>query len=184
MLLSPFTSPRRLAVLTILVFLAIVVLVRNSTYSEYLPSYDLPTFSNAEVPQDTTTGSSSFKEDAGKNGLWQEYKADDEKPQAVKAPVEEEYEEKPQAVKHTTIAAAAASHSPVAPPSESASTSPTASGSTTKITPLQHSSYSEIQAKIKDFIQWDRPNTPNHWPGFGDYVDQDYDPNRWEGLPM
>ncbi|THY80515.1 hypothetical protein D6C93_09875 [Aureobasidium pullulans] len=189
MLLSPFGSPRRLAVVTILVFLAIVVLVRNSTYSEYLPKYDLPKFTNGRVPEDTTTGSSSFKEDSGKSELWQEYKADQDKIHAAPPPPlkEEEYEEKPV---HTTIVTTSHSSSSsstsasVASSSDSVSTSATKTGTTAKITPFVHASYKELQAKIKEFIQWDRPNKGSHWPGYGDYVDKDYDPNRWEGLPM
>lgn len=190
MLLSPFTSPRRLAILTVLVFLAIVVLVRNSTYSEYLPSYDLPSFSNGKVPQDTTTGSKSFGEDAPaqdttKQDLWHEYKPAEDKTHVTEPAAEEEYEEKPKviAVDHTSTS----SHSSSASSSTSHSTSATTAASESdkaSISPIEHSSYSEIQEKIKEFIQWDRPDTPGHWPGYGDYVNKDYDPNRWEGLPM
>ena len=51
------------------------------------------------------------------------------------------------------------------------------------ITPIQHASYKETQDRIQEFIKWERPNTPNHWPGWDDYRETDYDPNRWEGLP-
>ena len=182
MLLSPFGSPRRLALLTVLVFLALVVLVRNSTYSEYLPKYDLPSFSNAKVPQDTSTGSISFKEDSSQSDLWQEYKPDQDKvsPAAPPPPKQEEYEEE---IEVTSIPASS-SHSPSASSSTSVSNSGSKTASLAKITPLVHASYRELQAKIQDFIQWDRPDKGDHWPGYGDYVDKDYDPNRWEGLPM
>lgn len=184
MLLSPFGSPRRLALLTVLVFLALVVLVRNSTYSEYLPKYDLPSFGNDRGPQDTSTGSISFKEDSSQGELWQEYNPDQDKvhPAPPPPPKEEEYEEK---IEVTSIPTST-SHSTSA--SSSTSVSISASGSKTaspaKITPFVHASYKELQAKIQEFIQWDRPNKGGHWPGYGDYVDKDYDPNRWEGLPM
>jgi hypothetical protein len=145
-------------------FLTIVVLVRNSTYSEYLPAYTVPNFDTNKSPlQDTTTGSSSFKDDAGKSDdLWQEYTPDkDKKPHAAPKPppVEQEYEQ----VTTTT------------------SSSVSAPATTT---PFVHATYKDLQAKIKDFIQWDRPNNGGHWPGYDEYADKDYDPNRWEGLPM
>ncbi|KAG9543634.1 hypothetical protein KCV04_g21817, partial [Aureobasidium melanogenum] len=180
MLLSPFGSPRRLALLTVLVFLALVVIVRNSTYSEYLPKYDLPSFGKG--PQDTSTGSNSFKEDSSQSELWQEYKPDQDKvhPAPPPPPKEEEYEEK---VEVTSIPTST-SHSTSTSSSTSASSSGSKTASSAKITPFVHASYKELQAKIQEFIQWDRPNKGDHWPGYGDYVDKDYDPNRWEGLPM
>lgn len=45
----------------------------------------------------------------------------------------------------------------------------------------QQLSYHELQQKIQDFIQWDRPST-DHWPAWHDYDQTDYDPNRWEAL--
>ena len=181
MLLSPFGSPRRLAVLTVLVFLAIVVLVRNSTYSEYLPKYDLPSFGNAKPPQDISTGSSSFKEGSALTEPWQEYKPEQDKVQpAPPPPKEEEYEEK---VEVTSIPTSA-KHSSTTSTSKSVSTSASKTSASAKITPFVHASYKELQAKIKEFIQWNRPEKGGHWPGYGDYVDKDYDPNRWEGLPM
>jgi hypothetical protein len=189
MLLSPFGSPRRLAVLTVLVFLAIVVLVRNSTYSEYLPKYDLPSFGNAKVPQDISTGSNSFKEGSALSEPWQEYKSEQDKVQpAPPPPKEEEYEEKvevtsiPTSVSHSTTTSTSKSGSTSV--STSASTSASKTSSSAKITPFVHASHKELQAKIKEFIQWDPPDKGDHWPGYGDYVDKDYDPNRWEGLPM
>jgi hypothetical protein len=189
MLLSPFGSPRRLAVLTVLVFLAIVVLVRNSTYSEYLPKYDLPSFGNGKVPQDISTGSNSFKEGSALSEPWQEYKSEQDKvQQAPPPPKEEEYEEKvevtsiPTSISHSTTVSTSKSVSTSV--STSASTSASKTSSSAKITPFVHASHKELQAKIKEFIQWDPPDKSDHWPGYGDYVDKDYDPNRWEGLPM
>ena len=45
----------------------------------------------------------------------------------------------------------------------------------------QQISYDEVQDKIQEFIQWDRPNT-DHWPAWHDYDRADYDPNRWEAM--
>jgi len=45
----------------------------------------------------------------------------------------------------------------------------------------QEISYDELQVRIQQFIQWDRPYT-DHWPAWHDYDNADYDPNRWEGM--
>lgn len=42
-------------------------------------------------------------------------------------------------------------------------------------------SYDELQDKIHDFIQWDRPST-DHWPSWHEYDQATYDPNRWEAM--
>ncbi|KAJ4346889.1 uncharacterized protein N0V89_010822 [Didymosphaeria variabile] len=33
---------------------------------------------------------------------------------------------------------------------------------------------------MEEMLDWIRPNWEGHWPPFSDYVDQEYDPNRWE----
>lgn len=45
----------------------------------------------------------------------------------------------------------------------------------------QQLSYDELQGRIQQFIQWDRPYT-DHWPAWHDYDNTDYDPNRWEAM--
>ncbi|KAK5945912.1 hypothetical protein PMZ80_000051 [Knufia obscura] len=45
----------------------------------------------------------------------------------------------------------------------------------------QQLSYDELQDRIQQFIQWDRPYT-DHWPAWHDYDNADYDPNRWEAM--
>lgn len=42
-------------------------------------------------------------------------------------------------------------------------------------------SHDELQDKIHNFIQWNRPLT-DHWPAWHDYDQAAYDPNRWEAL--
>jgi hypothetical protein len=38
---------------------------------------------------------------------------------------------------------------------------------------------------LKDMLDWSRPEHRNgHWPPYEDYVDKDYDPNRWEGFKL
>ena len=37
---------------------------------------------------------------------------------------------------------------------------------------------------MKKMLDWGRPTWDGHWPPFNDYVDKEYDPNRWEQFPM
>ncbi|GAB7360555.1 hypothetical protein MBLNU230_g0440t1 [Neophaeotheca triangularis] len=72
MLLSGFTSPRRLALLAAFLFIGAFILMRNSEYNGYLPQVQVPGLSNAagetksslEVDKETTLGGSGG--DAGK----------------------------------------------------------------------------------------------------------------------
>lgn len=42
----------------------------------------------------------------------------------------------------------------------------------------------DMKEYMKSMLKWDRPSWLGHWPAFEDYVDKDYDPNRWEQFPM
>ncbi|KAF2743510.1 hypothetical protein M011DRAFT_430883, partial [Sporormia fimetaria CBS 119925] len=37
---------------------------------------------------------------------------------------------------------------------------------------------------MKQMLEWPRPTWEGHWPPFKDYVDREYDPNRWEYFPL
>ncbi|KAF2871223.1 hypothetical protein BDV95DRAFT_595095 [Massariosphaeria phaeospora] len=41
-----------------------------------------------------------------------------------------------------------------------------------------------VKEYIKQMLKWGRPTWDGHWPPFGDYIDKEYDPNRWEQFPM
>lgn len=62
-------------------------------------------------------------------------------------------------------------------PEKSSSTSPLLSVPAEQA--IQHNEY------MKDMLDWSRPEHRNgHWPAYEDYVDADYDPNRWEGFKL
>ena len=42
----------------------------------------------------------------------------------------------------------------------------------------------DLKEYIKGMLKWDRPNWQGHWPPFADYVDKEYDPNRWERFAL
>jgi hypothetical protein len=41
-----------------------------------------------------------------------------------------------------------------------------------------------IKEYMQSMLKWDRPTWDGHWPPFQDYVDKQYDPNRWEQFDM
>lgn len=172
MLLSPFSSPRRLILLAVFLFFAVLLLVRNSQYSAYLPKYDVPTFTSDKTQSGGANKDvAAPKQDATQDNLWQPYKPD--KPKPTKAPEEWEYHQdapKPDIADQNSAPAFSGNGDNAKDPAN-------------VITPIAHPSYQETQQKIKELIDWEPLNTPNHWPSWDDYKDKDYDPNRWEGLP-
>lgn len=37
---------------------------------------------------------------------------------------------------------------------------------------------------MKKMLDWERPTGAGHWPPYNDFVNTDYDPNRWEAFDM
>lgn len=71
-----------------------------------------------------------------------------------------------------------ASPAPVRPPP------PAAEHHVPPPTTQQRLTYAQVKTKIKDLLGlWTPPNDEAHYPPYNGYRDQDYDPNRWEGLP-
>ena len=181
MLFSPFTSPRRLALLAGLVFLfAIAYLSSSPSYREYLPKYDSSTYK------------SSNEEDQPLKGHVE--KPADELDLPIHAPVQDSsHDEAPKAhgedYKYTpassTVNYVAASSTSSPTPSSSAS-SEHSSGKAASYNPqpLPHQPFEQIQAQIQELIRPWRPETPQpeHWPPYDQYINSDYNPNRWEGF--
>ncbi|KAF2685354.1 hypothetical protein K458DRAFT_365715 [Lentithecium fluviatile CBS 122367] len=42
----------------------------------------------------------------------------------------------------------------------------------------------DMKDYMRELLKWDRPSWEGHWPPFADYVEKDYDPNRWEQFDM
>lgn len=170
MLLSPFSSPRRLILLAVFLFFAVLILIRNSQYSEYLPKYDLSKF--------TSSGSKDSKTHAtdGKAEMWRPYSPSHETSISTSVPADGEQHNQDQPLPSPSMS--------ISTPQQGTSSplSLTASSSTATITPLVHPTYQQLQEKIQNFIDWTPPDIPNHWPSWDEYKDKDYDPNRWEGL--
>ncbi|KAK4539371.1 hypothetical protein LTR36_011001 [Oleoguttula mirabilis] len=202
MLLSGFASPRRLALLAIVVFVLAIIYMQATSYSEYLPKYDIPGFS-------------SSKDGEPKSSL----EEDQKQPGRVETPAEEGLKvpelkassgsSSAISVQTTTIkesggdswriggtstpsaeAVATSTKLPTHSPSPSPSPSPSASdipvsNTTTVDAPaaLPHESYESVQLKVQELIKdWTPPPDGDHWPSYDGYHDKDYDPNRWEGF--
>ncbi|CAI6295562.1 unnamed protein product [Periconia digitata] len=44
--------------------------------------------------------------------------------------------------------------------------------------------FTDLKEYMKSQLNWPRPNWIGHWPPFDEYVNKEYDPNRWEHFPM
>lgn len=42
----------------------------------------------------------------------------------------------------------------------------------------------DLKKYLREMLNWNRPSWNGHWPPFNDYVDKEYDPNRWEQFDM
>ncbi|KAF2113683.1 hypothetical protein BDV96DRAFT_496189 [Lophiotrema nucula] len=41
-----------------------------------------------------------------------------------------------------------------------------------------------LKEYVTEMLNWSRPTWVGHWPPFGDYINMEYDPNRWEQFDM
>ena len=180
MLLSGFTSPRKLALLAVFVFFIAIVFLQSSSYSA-LTNNGIPGFGSNDdgksSPELDHDGKSSLEEDKGSRPGT-----------AVETP-QKRPTGLPGKVAWSTPASLSDSvdgatttkfgmHSPSTPPS---STQTDSAYSTPTL--LSNETHEAIQSKIQDLIKsWTPPLINGHWPPYDWYGDQDYDPNRWEGF--
>lgn len=57
---------------------------------------------------------------------------------------------------------------------------------TSKSSPLDYAPPRPTNMKeyMQEMLNWNRPSWEGHWPPFGDYINKEYDPNRWEQFDM
>ncbi|KAK5110165.1 hypothetical protein LTR85_001547 [Meristemomyces frigidus] len=198
MLLSGFTSPRRLALLAVVVFVLAIIFLQTSSYSEYLPKYDIPGLSSSKNGEPK----SSLEEDQQAPGRIEtpseeglkvpEVEASSGSRSAISTATTDSqgggYGWRIDATGATTSETVAQTstelptHSPS--PSHSIAHIPAISNTTSDApAPLPHESYESVQLKVQELIKdWKPPPTSDHWPPYDGYHDKDYDPNRWEGF--
>jgi len=163
MLFSPFSSPRRLALLAVLILFTIALLLRNSQYSQRVPA---PAFTGSKpIPHEGSPNSRPDKP----------WKDDGHDSALVPNPDDNLVAAKPQSTQDITTIPKQIdlpTHAPAKPKNYMDD----------KITPVRHLPFEEQQNKIKDLIKWQPLNTGGHWPSWDAYGNSDYDPNRWEGF--
>jgi len=181
MLFSSFTSPRRLALLALSVFIVAIIFLQTTLYSEYLPKYDIPGFSSDHKGEQK----SSLEEDQQQPSRVETPSDGGLKVPGVKqsSSIVEAETRTSGALGVTTISAVSSStrlptHSPYAPHVPQSNTSMVAD-----LQPLPQESYGSVQLKVQELIKdWTPPALAGHWPPYDGYHGKDYDPNRWEGF--
>nr|OQO26596.1 hypothetical protein B0A51_08277 [Rachicladosporium sp. CCFEE 5018] len=194
MLLSAFTSPRRLALLAVFVFIvALAFLSSSPSYQGYLPDYKIPGYSKSsneedqgkgkvEAPAKEATAAAAVHTSAahGDEYDWTN-SVDFVAATSTRTEVESTISELP-------------THSPS--PSSSASTSASTtttlpqhasmsnSSATYAPSPLPHAEKQVIDIQMQGLLHdWHPPaSIPKHWPSAEEYVGKDYNPRRWEGF--
>ncbi|KAF2200918.1 hypothetical protein GQ43DRAFT_472274 [Delitschia confertaspora ATCC 74209] len=148
-------SPRRLALLALFSFLLILLIVHQSPWVGGSNVYEqLPLFKSERPDLDvsTTAGVGAF--DSATQDVADEH---------LKAEAEA-----------TVKLKDAGSNSGPRPPWTTTTTS--------KPSPLdyQEKRPGSLKQYMLEMLDWNRPSWGGHWPPFGDYVNKEYDPNRWE----
>lgn len=153
MLLSPSSSPRRLALLALFLFLAVLILLRQSHYTQNLSIPHRPIGVPTQEAVDDVSEVIHSHKDA--NTLPDENES-----------AQPESETKPPST-HKTLP-----YKPKPIPNYRAG----------KITKVKRLPFQKLQQKIKALIDWKTLDSDYHWPSWDAYKDADYDPNRWEGF--
>lgn len=155
MLFTPFSSPRRLALLAVLVLCCTLVLFRKSDYRDKISSYTFtgarPIEQHLDTPKEQTKppekqrpfGEDPIADKVANGRQKHQHPSVDVTPFQVPKPVN--YSDGP-------------------------------------ITPVKHLTFPDLQKSIVDLKDWETLNTENHWPSWDAYKNSDYDPNRWEGF--
>ncbi|KAI7487229.1 hypothetical protein KC351_g2736 [Hortaea werneckii] len=199
MLLSSFSSPRRLAFLALGLFLIAIVLVQRSSYREYLPKYDIPGLSGSKGGEQK----SSLEED-----LQEPERIEEPLRSSSSAPEWGQPEEHVQTMsRHAGPTSSSERYADgfgaLSTPASSTATATSGSTSASSTLPTHspsashssvgnssaghhaspHESYESVQMKIQELIKgWTPPPIGGHWPPYDGYYDATYDPNRWEGF--
>ena len=161
-MLGRFTTSRRLAVIALLTFILSLIILQRTSYSGGWSAEDaagnkLPLSEDNpdnRVPADDVTIAAPYPPRPG------------ESEEEEKSPGKSKTSSKPTP---TPTAIEIPSKEDPPPPRHYPS-------------PLPRKSADDTQAYVEQMIQWDRPDV-GHWPAYGDYVDANYDPNRWEAFP-
>lgn len=160
-------SPRRVTILACLAFAFIVLVLQQSPWTKERVYEHIPLFKSNPRPDQSPISNSGDSPHAHLEDAWQHavpvatpsHVADDR-------PLDVDASQTPVASKTKAL-----------PPWV---TAPSRTASFVPPTPRP----TNMKEYMKKMLDWGRPTWDGHWPPFNDYVDKEYDPNRWEQFPM
>lgn len=160
MLFSASSSPRRLALLALLVFCCTLILFRNSKYSESVRSYS---WKGASSINDAAVQEPALPPSLNLDEIQEPVRP------GIGAPTKDNgnsYKKKPQ---HGHSTGGIPAPNPI-------------DYMIGDKKPIKHLRYDDQQRLVKELGEWETLDTANHWPSWDAYEDAEYDPNRWEGF--
>ncbi|KAF2766678.1 hypothetical protein EJ03DRAFT_329829 [Teratosphaeria nubilosa] len=182
MLLTGY-PPRRLVLVVVLIFLAAVLFLQQTTYKEYMPAF--------KWTQDGQHGSPA--QDGSRLEKPEEGSAVPVKTAEVDLPVNTA--DRPGSMSTVSSAGHVAASSTSASylteetmwtisPLQSTTDVPAQNAEpASSKQPLPHEGYETVQSRVQELIKdWTPPPQGDHWPPYDGYADKDYDPNRWEAF--
>jgi hypothetical protein len=154
-------SPRRLAFFSLVAFVCIIAVLQQSPWASTSVYEQLPLFYSS--PSSPTPSPDSRPSSSPNSSLENNPNVASGRPQD-------------QEVVDAELQNTGTSNKPL-PPWTTASSKPS---------PLDYSPPQPTNLKeyMKEMLNWRRPSWDGHWPPFLDYVDKEYDPNRWEEFEM
>jgi hypothetical protein len=158
-------SPRRFAILACVAFAFIVLVLQQSPWTKERVYEQIPLFKSNPRPDQSPISNSGEPAQAHVEDAWQHAV-----PVATPSHVAEEKPIEPSQIP-------VASKTKALPPWV---TAPSRTASFVPPTPRP----TNMKEYMKKMLDWGRPSWDGHWPPFNDYVDKEYDPNRWEQFPM
>jgi hypothetical protein len=158
-------SPRRFAILACAAFAFIFIILQQSPWATERVYERIPLFKSDSRPNQSPISNPGEQVQAPIEDAWQHAV-----PAATPSRVEDD---KPVEASPTPVASSTKKLPPwVTAPSRTASYVPP--------TPRP----SNMKEYMQKMLNWGRPSWDGHWPPFSDYIDKEYDPNRWEQFPM
>jgi hypothetical protein len=164
-------SPRKLAVLSFLALVFIIVVFQQSPWAQINVIERMPSFDLGQTPANQELLPLESQDDAWGHAL----------PIPVAKPIPTGAQPATKVLPPPMVS----SHQPTPGPAPTKSyppwvTAPSRTGSFIPPTPRP----SNMKEYMEKMLRWARPTWDGHWPPFADYINKAYDPNRWENFDM
>jgi hypothetical protein len=166
-------SPRRFMFLSFVAFIFIFLVLQQSPWAHENVYEQLPLFHSASRPNlSSIIGLNNDRLQAHLEDAWQ-HALPAATPSALDADLSAGGAEAAAPIVSIDTPRPTESHPPwVTAPSRTEPIAPTFSRPT------------NLKEYMKSMLKWGRPTWDGHWPPFRDYVDKEYDPNRWEQFDL